>query len=28
MTGAQFTDYVKKSVDNYGKLAKELGLVR
>jgi putative tricarboxylic transport membrane protein len=28
MTGDALTEYVKKSVDNYGKLANELGLVR
>ncbi|WP_019142411.1 Bug family tripartite tricarboxylate transporter substrate binding protein [Noviherbaspirillum massiliense] len=28
MTGAALTDYIKKTVDNYGKQAKEFGLVR
>ena len=28
MTGANFTEYVKKAVDNYGRQVKELGLVR
>jgi putative tricarboxylic transport membrane protein len=28
MTGKEFTEYIKKTVDNYGKQAKELGLVR
>ena len=28
MTGAQLTEYVQKTVDGYGKQAKELGLVR
>ena len=28
MTGGEFTEYIKKTVDSYGKQAKELGLVR
>lgn len=28
MTGAEFTEYIKKTVDNYGRQARELGLVR
>jgi putative tricarboxylic transport membrane protein len=28
MTGDALTQYIKKTVDNYGKQAKELGLVR
>ena len=28
MTGASLTDYVRKTVDNYGKQSRELGLVR
>jgi len=28
MTGAPLTDYIKKTVDKYGRQVKELGLVR
>lgn len=28
MTGSEFSEYVKKTVDNYGRQARELGLVR
>jgi putative tricarboxylic transport membrane protein len=28
LTGAEFTEYVRKAVENYGKQARELGLVR